>query len=94
MFAPSASFENDVPPEEFATRHKGSDNSRNGRGKPGRKSFGGEAAPDLTPEQFRKLMDEGRVSVDGRGRVRASSDTREHNEGMSLRKRRAWYGVG
>lgn len=52
--------------------------------------FGGEAAPDITPEQFQRLMEEGSINVDGRGRVRTSRRA-SSQEGMSLRKRRAWY---
>ncbi len=52
--------------------------------------LGGEPAPAISPEQFSKLVDEGQVHIDHRGRVRsARSSNRE--EGMSLRKRRAWY---
>ena len=56
----------------------------------GPEKFGGEAAPDITPEQFQRLMEEGSVNVDRRGRVR-TSPRGSSQEGMSLRKRRAWY---
>ena len=56
----------------------------------GTENLGGEAAPDITPEQFQRLMEEGSIRVDGRGRVRTSR-TGSTREGMSLRKRRAWY---
>ena len=67
------------------------DHSRKNRQKKGSHiNFGGEAAPDIPPEQFEQLMEEGRLNIDGRGRVRATRSG-SAREGMSLRKRRAWY---
>lgn len=53
-------------------------------------NVGGVAAPEITLEQFQRLMDQGSVPLDGKGRVRTSR-RRSSQEGMSLKKRRAWY---
>ncbi len=53
--------------------------------------LGGEPAPDITPEEFARLQQAGQIHIDPRGRVRAT-DRHEADAGVSLRKRRAWYG--
>jgi len=51
----------------------------------------GEAAPDLSPEEFARLQRRGEtIDIDSRGRVRVDR-LAEDNPGVSLRKRRAWY---
>ena len=54
--------------------------------------LGGEPAPVITPEEFKRLQNAGQVHIDSRGRVRTAR--REDDDGgVSLRKRRAWYTV-
>jgi hypothetical protein len=53
--------------------------------------LGGEPAPVITPEEFARLQKAGQVHIDSRGRVRTASRSGP-NAGVSLRKRRAWYG--
>lgn len=53
--------------------------------------LGGEPAPMITPEEFARLQKAGQVHIDARGRVRTASRSGP-NAGVSLRKRRAWYG--
>lgn len=55
--------------------------------------LGGEAAPLITPEEFARLQKAGQVHIDARGRVRTERP-RGVDPGVSLRKRRAWYGIG
>ncbi|PJF29790.1 MAG: hypothetical protein CUN52_06540 [Phototrophicales bacterium] len=55
--------------------------------------LGGEVAPLITPEEFARLQKAGQVHIDARGRVRTERP-RGVDPGVSLRKRRAWYGVG
>ncbi len=50
----------------------------------------GEAAPDLSPEEFARLQRGGALNIDSRGRVRVNRRD-EEDPGVSLRKRRAWY---
>jgi hypothetical protein len=50
----------------------------------------GEAAPDLSPEEFARLQHGGAINIDSRGRIRVSRRD-EVDPGVSLRKRRAWY---
>ncbi len=52
--------------------------------------LGGEAAPDISPEEFARLQRTGAVHIDSHGRVRANRRD-ETDPGVSLRKRRAWY---
>jgi hypothetical protein len=52
--------------------------------------LGGEPAPVITPEEFARLQQEGRVNIDSRGRVRTTRRN-DSDVGASLRKRRAWY---
>lgn len=52
----------------------------------------GEAAPDLSPEEFARLQRSGgAINIDPRGRIRVGRRD-ETDPGVSLRKRRAWYG--
>lgn len=59
--------------------------------KPRLERLGGEPAPDITPEEFARLQQSGQIHIDPRGRVRSGRPT-EEDAGVSLRKRRAWYG--
>jgi hypothetical protein len=54
--------------------------------------LGGEPAPEITPEEFARLQQAGQIHIDPRGRVRATQ-REESSPGISLRKRRAWYGA-
>jgi hypothetical protein len=53
--------------------------------------LGGEPAPVITPEEFARLQKAGQVHIDARGRVQTARRT-DAEAGVSLRKRRAWYG--
>lgn len=53
--------------------------------------LGGEPAPAITPEEFARLQKAGQVHIDARGRVRTARRS-DAEAGVSLRKRRAWYG--
>ncbi len=53
--------------------------------------LGGEPAPVITPEEFARLQQAGQVHIDARGRVRTARRS-DAEAGVSLRKRRAWYG--
>jgi len=53
--------------------------------------LGGEPAPVITPEEFARLQQAGQVHIDSRGRVRTARRS-DAEAGVSLRKRRAWYG--
>ncbi|MEL6148974.1 MAG: hypothetical protein AAFU54_19820 [Chloroflexota bacterium] len=55
--------------------------------------LGGEPAPVITPEEFARLQRAGQVHIDSGGRVRTARRRDEDDGGVSLRKRRAWYGV-
>jgi hypothetical protein len=52
--------------------------------------LGGEPAPDITPEEFARLRQSGQIHIDPRGRVRSQRSS-ARDEGVTLRKRRAWY---
>ena len=54
--------------------------------------LGGEPAPAITPEEFERLQKAGQVHIDSRGRVRTARRSGAE-AGVSLRKRRAWYGI-
>jgi hypothetical protein len=54
--------------------------------------LGGEPAPAITPEEFARLQKAGQVHIDARGRVRTAQRSNS-DAGVSLRKRRAWYGT-
>ncbi|MBC7811499.1 MAG: hypothetical protein H7175_10145 [Burkholderiales bacterium] len=54
--------------------------------------LGGEPAPTITPEEFARLQKAGQVHIDARGRVRTARRS-DAEAGVSLRKRRAWYGI-
>lgn len=53
--------------------------------------LGGEPAPVITPEEFARLQKAGQVHIDSRGRVQTARRSGAE-AGVSLRKRRAWYG--
>lgn len=53
--------------------------------------LGGEPAPDISPEEFARLQQSGALHIDAQGRIRANR-REEADPGVSLRKRRAWYG--
>jgi hypothetical protein len=53
--------------------------------------LGGEPAPAITPEEFARLQRAGQVHIDAQGRVRTTRRS-DAEAGVSLRKRRAWYG--
>jgi len=53
--------------------------------------LGGEPAPAITPEEFARLQRAGQVHIDARGRIRTTRRS-DAEAGVSLRKRRAWYG--
>jgi hypothetical protein len=53
--------------------------------------LGGEPAPAITPEEFARLQRAGQVHIDAKGRVRTARPS-DAEAGVSLRKRRAWYG--
>jgi len=53
--------------------------------------LGGEPAPVITPEEFARLQRAGQVHIDAQGRVFAARRS-DAEAGVSLRKRRAWYG--
>lgn len=55
--------------------------------------LGGEPAPVITPEEFARLQRAGQVHIDSRGRVRTARRSGDADVGVSLRKRRAWYGL-
>jgi hypothetical protein len=75
---PAASTEEDFPPADPGM------NDRLER-------LGGEPAPVITPEEFARLQRAGQVHIDERGRVRTARRSGAE-AGVSLRKRRAWYG--
>jgi hypothetical protein len=72
-----------MPPENTATTDDGM-NERLER-------LGGEPAPVITPEEFARLQRAGQVQIDPLGRVRTARRN-DAEAGVSLRKRRAWYG--
>ena len=53
--------------------------------------LGCEPAPAITPEEFARLQKAGQVHIDARGRVKTARRT-DAEAGVSLKKRRAWYG--
>ena len=53
--------------------------------------LGGEPAPAITPEEFARLQQAGQVHIDARGRIQTARRS-DAEAGVSLRKRRAWYG--
>lgn len=53
--------------------------------------LGGEPAPAITPEEFARLQKAGQVHIDARGRVKTARRS-DAEAGVSLKKRRAWYG--
>lgn len=54
--------------------------------------LGGEPAPDISPEEFARLRQNGQIHIDPRGRVRPNPYFAESSQaGVALKKRRAWY---
>jgi hypothetical protein len=51
----------------------------------------GEPAPDITPEEFARLQKLGSLNLDSRGRIMLHREDGS-DPGVSVRKRRAWYG--
>lgn len=76
-----------VPPSVPESAASVSDNAMNER----LERLGGEPAPVITPEEFARLQKQGQVNIDSRGRVRTARRSGA-DAGVSLRKRRAWYG--
>jgi hypothetical protein len=80
---------NDETPNSTPDNSVDVDNAMNDR----LNRLGGEVAPVITPEEFARLQKAGQVHIDARGRVRTERP-RGVDPGVSLRKRRAWYGDG
>ena len=82
------------PPEDVSMQDEAPDtgNNENARMDERLERLGGEPAPVITPEEFARLQKAGQVHIDSRGRVRTSRRS-DADAGVSLRKRRAWYGV-
>ena len=55
--------------------------------------LGGEPAPIITPEEFARLQKAGQISIDTHGQVRTARRSNVDDGGVSLKKRRAWYGI-
>ncbi|PJF45085.1 MAG: hypothetical protein CUN55_00675 [Phototrophicales bacterium] len=54
--------------------------------------LGGEPAPEISPEEFAHLRQNGEIHIDPRGRVRPNRHYAEPSRGgVVLKKRRAWY---
>ncbi|MCD4686494.1 MAG: hypothetical protein K8S97_11225 [Anaerolineae bacterium] len=79
--------ETDAPVDEVAPDNRNTDDLS-----PRLERLGGEPAPDITPEEFARLQQAGQIHIDPRGRVRTAQRD-DTDAGISLRKRRAWYGV-
>ena len=75
------------PPEDAIPREDGGETGMDER----LERLGGEPAPVITPEEFARLQKAGSVHIDSRGRVRTARRSGAE-AGVSLRKRRAWYG--
>jgi hypothetical protein len=83
----------ETPPANPAAETTGSNGNKEGEDlKPRLERLGGEPAPDITPEEFARLQQSGQIHIDPRGRVRSTTTAPEADAGVSLRKRRAWYG--
>jgi hypothetical protein len=80
------SDEPEVPTDEAVTENDNAEDLG-----PRLERLGGEPAPDITPEEFARLQQAGQIHIDPRGRVRTAQRD-ETDAGISLRKRRAWYG--
>lgn len=76
-----------TPPNNIAENHNGSPDNMDER----LERLGGEPAPAITPEEFARLQKAGQVHIDARGRVKTARRT-DAEAGVSLKKRRAWYG--
>lgn len=84
---------NDAPPINLPPSSSTPSNSpRNEEMDDRLERLGGEPAPAITPEEFERLQKAGQVHIDSRGRVRTSARRSGAEAGVSLRKRRAWYG--
>jgi hypothetical protein len=83
--------EEDVQVVNSTVQESAEESTNNDDLKPRLERLGGEPAPDITPEEFARLQQSGQIHIDPRGRVRSSSPSSE-DAGVSLRKRRAWYG--
>jgi hypothetical protein len=53
----------------------------------------GEQLPDVTPEEFTRLVRLGPLHINSRGQIRPTRRD-DSDPGVSLRKRRAWYEKG
>ena len=85
-------MQNDNPPAGPASNSNGGDQPPEEKDLKDRiNRLGGEAAPDITPEEFARLQRTGSMNIDAQGRIRANRRD-ESDPGASLRKRRAWYG--
>lgn len=76
-----------VPPEDVPEALPTHDNAMDER----LERLGGEPAPVITPEEFARLQRAGQVHIDAQGRVKTARRS-DAEAGVSLRKRRAWYG--
>jgi len=88
---------NNTPINETPDNHTGGEPENNGNAGDDAMNerlqrLGGEPAPVITPEEFARLQQAGQVHIDARGRVRTEKP-RGVDPGVSLRKRRAWYGL-
>lgn len=79
------------PPDALQPPDEPQDAPSSGDLGPRLERLGGEPAPDITPEEFARLQQAGQIHIDPRGRVRTTARD-EMDAGISLRKRRAWYG--
>ena len=76
-----------TPPTDVPESRNGSHDNMDER----LERLGGEPAPAITPEEFARLQKAGQVHIDARGRVKTARRT-DAEAGVSLKKRRAWYG--
>lgn len=83
--------ENQTPPSSESSQRNDAPNGNPEEMNDRLERLGGEPAPVITPEEFARLQKAGQVHIDSRGRVRTASRSGP-NTGVSLRKRRAWYG--
>ncbi|MFW5691439.1 MAG: hypothetical protein ACOCXZ_02950 [Chloroflexota bacterium] len=86
--APQNAAPRDAPPEQSSPPDMDTDEDQM---QARLNRLGGEPAPVITPEEFARLQKAGQVYIDKRGRVRTSRRS-DAEAGVSLRKRRAWYG--
>lgn len=85
-----------MPPEDMELPHfngnQATSNPDDERMNERLERLGGEPAPVITPEEFARLQKAGQVHIDARGRIKTSRRSGAE-AGVSLRKRRAWYGL-